>query len=187
MAALGGPVGHRKPSARPWHTCFYLLRVGAMCCVGGGVHSPHLSPATQDHPGMASPLTTVSEPTSRSSPPPSACSNWAGGPAPGPFPAHCGFALDAAENTAPAPHAGPPPPPRGHQDTAGPCPSGTLGHTRAVYPVPTRSPCPVGSLYYAFIEEPTPHPLQFQSLTQRWLKLSPELKSPRARMTDDGI
>ena len=58
MAAVG-PAGHRKPSACPWHTCFYLLRVGATCCVGGGVHSLHLSPATRDHPGMALPLTTV--------------------------------------------------------------------------------------------------------------------------------
>ncbi|KAG5200240.1 hypothetical protein JEQ12_004774 [Ovis aries] len=86
---------------------------------------------------MASPLTTESEPISRSSPPPSACSKWAGGPAPGPFPAHCGFALDAAENTAPAPRCRPSSSsqgPSGHRRAL--CPSGTLGHT--LY----RLPCP---------------------------------------------
>ena len=148
---------------------------------------PHLSPAPQDHPGMASPLTTESETISPSSPAPLACSKRAGGPAPGPFPAHCGFALDAAGNTGPAPspgsRAGSRPPPTVVSHCRALCPSGTLGHT--LY----RLPCPhtqswFGQLTLLHIHRRThPHPLQFQSLTQRCLKLSPELESPRAQMT----
>lgn len=97
---------------------------------------PHLSPATRDHPGMASPLTTESEPISRSSPPPSACSKWAR-PSPGPFYAHCGFALDAAREHCPR---APVPAllllPEAIRIPGSLCPSGTLGHT--LY----RLPCP---------------------------------------------
>ena len=97
------------------------------------------------------------EPISPSSPAPLACSKRAGGPAPGPFPARCGFALDAAANTAPAPGPGsraallllPRP-----SATAGPSvPQALLDTPCTGYPVPTRSPSSVSSLYYIFIEE----------------------------------
>lgn len=141
MAALSGPAGHRKPSACPWHTCFYLLRVGATCCAGGGVHSLHLSPATRDHPGMASPLTTVrANLPQQPSPPWPAANGWETQP---PAPSQRIVVLLWMLQRTPNPPPGPQEPCRPSSSSHGPsghrgalCPSGTLGHT--LY----RLPCP---------------------------------------------
>lgn len=61
----GGGRQHKKPSTRPWHTYFYLLRGGVTRFGGRRVHPLPPTPAqnrdARGHPGMASPLTTESQ------------------------------------------------------------------------------------------------------------------------------
>lgn len=110
-------------------------------------------PGCGDHPGMASPLTTESQSQSPLLPDShSVCCRPAGGPAPSPLQPHFGFAQAAGENSCPLAFGG-----GGflallllpwdHQATVGPPdPQALLDTPCTVYPVPTRSPCPVSSI-----------------------------------------
>ena len=111
-----------------------------------------------------------------------------GRPSPRPLPSAlwlcCGRCSEHCPCPRPREPSGSPPPPTAVSHRRALCPSGTLGHT--LY----RLPCPhtqsvFGQLTLLHIHRRThPHPLQFQSLTQRWLKLSPELRVPTC--PDDG-
>lgn len=89
---------------------------------------------------------------------PSACSKWAGGPAPGPLPSALWLCSGRCREHCPrAPVPAPSFLPGAIRHRRALCPSGTLGHTLYRLPCPhTKSLSGQLTLLYIFIEEPTP-------------------------------